>query len=318
MSSSSAASPYFQNSQYYQHNPQYNPQYNPQFYTPLVNVPTMNRLPSHGELASSVDLLIAHITKITTRLDRIESRVNDWVNLGLAERMINAEKSMDILNVRQNENGTKIASTNIELDYVFDSIKCANERMIENENAVDRITDIIAKHKTKLRHAKQRSRDNSKKCAEIGVLRRRISKVEDFNTEFAESFETPSQLMGIVAEISNHVEECDRTLSYMVKYDCERKSTYDVLNHSNGCIDYDAYGDVYDNTLNDGSLDLNALNNVEEFFANYEGEGEGEGEDGAENPLEWSSLALEEEGEGEAEEEEGEGETEEDDDFEKL
>jgi hypothetical protein len=135
--------------------------------------------------------------------------------------------------------------------------------------------------------------------------------VEDFNTEFAESFETPSQLRGIVAEISNHVEECDRTLSYMVKYDCERKSTYDVLNHSNGCIDYDAYGDVYDNTLNDGSLDLNALNNVEEFFANYEGEGEGEGEgeDGTENPLEWSSLALEEEGEEEAEEE---------DDFEKL
>ena len=269
----------------------------------------MNRLPSQGELAASVDLLIAHITKITTRLDRIESRVNDWVNLELAERMVNAEKRMDTLNVRQNENGTKIASTNIELDYVFDSIKYANERIIDNENAVDRITDIIAKHETKLRHAKQRSRDNSKKCAEIGVLRRRISKVEDFNTEFAESFETPSQLRGIVAEISNHVEECDRTLSYMVKYDCERKSTYDVLNHSNGCIDYDAYGDVYDNTLNDGSLDLNALNNVEEFFANYEGEGEGEGEDGTENPLEWSSLALEEE---------GEGETEEDDDFEKL
>ena len=304
--SSSPASAYFQNSQY-------NPQYNPQFYTPLVNVPTMNRLPSHGELAASVDLLIAHITKITTRLDRIESRVNDWVNLGLAERMINAEKSMDILNVRQNENGTKIASTNIELDYAFDSIKCANERMIENEKAVDRITDIIAKHESKLRHAKQRSRDNSKKCAEIGVLRRRISKVEDFNTEFAESFETPSQLRGIVAEISNHVEECDRTLSYMVKYDCERKSTYDVLNHSSGCIDYDAYGDVYNNTVNDGNCDLNALNNVEEFFANYEGEGEGEGdgEDGTENPLEWSSLAYEEK-------EEGEGETEEEDDFEKL
>ena len=303
MSSSSAASPYFQNSQYYQHNPQYNPQYNPQFYTPMVNVPTMNRLPSNGELAASVDLLIAHITKITTRLDRIESRVNDWVNLELAERMVNAEKRMDTLTMHQNENGTKIASTNIELDYVFDSIKYANERIIDNENAVDRITDIIAKHETKLRHAKQRSRDNSKKCAEIGVLRRRISKVEDFNTEFAESFETPSQLRGIVAEISNHVEECDRTLSYIVKYDCERKSTYDVLNHSNGCDDYDAYGDVYNNTENDDKYGLDALSNVQEFFASY---------DGAENPLEWSSLALEEEEEGETEE------AEEEDDFEKL
>ncbi len=284
--SSSAASPYFQNSQYYQHNPQYNPNYNPQFYTPLVNVPTMNRLPSHGELAASVDLLIAHITKITTRLDRIESRVNDWVNLELAERMVNAEKRMDTLAIQQNENATKIASTNIELDYVFDSIKYANERIIDNENAVDRITDIISKHESKLRHAKQRSRDNSKKCAEIGVLRRRISKVEDFNTEFAECFETPSQLRGIVTEISNQVEECDRTLSYMVKYGCEQKSIYDILNHSNGCDD-ENYG-------------LDALNNVQEFFASYEG-------DTVENPLEWSSLALEEEAEAEA-----------DDDFEKL
>jgi len=291
MSSSSAASPYFQNSKYYQHNPQYNPHYNPQFYTPLVNVPTMNRLPSHGELAASVDLLIAHITKITTRLDRIESRVNDWVNLELAERMVNAEKRMDTLAMQQNENATKIASTNIELDYVFDSIKYANERMIDNENAVDRITDIISKHESKLRHAKQRSRDNSKKCAEIGVLRRRISKVEDFNTEFAECFETPSQLRGIVTEISNQVEECDRTLSYMVKYGCEQKSIYDILNHSNGC--------------DDENYRLDALNNVQEFFASYEGEGEGA--ENAENPLEWSSLALEEE-----------AEAEEEDDFEKI
>jgi len=109
MSSSSAASPYFQNSQYYHHNPQYNPNYNPQFYTPLVNVPTMNRLPSHGELAASVDLLIAHITKLTTRLDRIESRVNDWVNLELAERMVNADNRMDTLDMQQNENATKIS-----------------------------------------------------------------------------------------------------------------------------------------------------------------------------------------------------------------
>ena len=289
MSSSSAASPYFQNSQYYQHNPQYNPNYNPQFYTPLVNVPTMNRLPSHGELVASVDLLIAHITKITTRLDRIESRVNDWVNLELAERMVNAEKRMDTLAMQQNENATKIASTNIELNYAFDSIKYANERMIDNENAVDRITDIIAKHESKLRHAKQRSRDNSKKCAEIGVLRRRISKVEDFNTEFAECFETPSQLRGIVTEISNQVEECDRTLSYMVKYGCEQKSIYDILNHSNGC--------------DDENYRLDALNNVQEFFASYEG-------DNTENPLEWSSLALEEEAR--------EAEAEEEDDFEKL
>ena len=221
-----------------------------------------NRIPSHGELSASVDLLISHITKITSRLDRIESRVNDWVNLGLAERMVIVEKGVDVLNMRQNENGTKIASTDIELDYAFDAIKCANERMIDNEKVLDRVTDIITKHESKLRHAKQRSRDNSKKCAEIGILRRRISKVEDFNNEFAECFETPPNLKDIVTRMSGQVEECDRTLSYIVKYDFNQKSTYDILNYSNFC---EGYREQYNE--NDT---LDALNNVQDFFASYE------------------------------------------------
>ena len=251
---SSAASQYFQNSQFYQQNPQ--------FYTPLVNIPMTNRIPSNGELSASVDLLISHITKITSRLDRIESRVNDWVNLGLAERMVIVEKGVDVLNMHQKEDETKIASTDIELDYAFDAIKCANERMVDNEKATDRIVDIIAKHESKLRHAKQRSRDNSKKCAEIGILRRRISKVEDFNNEFAECFETPPNLKDIVTRMSSQVEECDRTLSYMVKYDFNQKSTYDILNYSNFC---DGYREQYNE--NDT---LDALNNVQDFFASYD------------------------------------------------
>lgn len=263
---SSSAGQYFQNSQYYQHNPQYNPQ----FYTPMVNVPTMNRLPSHGELVSSVELLIAHVSKITSRLDRLESRVNDWVNLGLAERMLIAEKGISALKACHNESDTKIASTNIEIDYAFDAIKCANDRMVENEKAVDRIADIMTEHESKLRRAKQRSRDNSKKCAEIGVLRRRISKVEDFNTEFAESFETPSHLKSIVTQVNNQVEECDKTLTYMVKYGFEQKSTYDTLSYSNFCEGYSGCKGEYDDNYTLGASE--ALNNVQDFFADYDNE----------------------------------------------
>ena len=283
---SSAASQYFQNSQFYQQNPQ--------FYTPLVNIPMTNRIPSNGELSASVDLLISHITKITSRLDRIESRVNDWVNLGLAERMVIVEKGVDVLNMHQKEDETKIASTDIELDYAFDAIKCANERMVDNEKATDRIVDIIAKHESKLRHAKQRSRDNSKKCAEIGILRRRISKVEDFNNEFAECFETPPNLKDIVTRMSSQVEECDRTLSYMVKYDFNQKSTYDILNYSNFC---EGYREQYNE--NDT---LDALNNVQDFFASYE-------DDAANNEREDADEEVKEEVNEDAEE---------DEDFEKL
>ena len=245
---SSSAEQYFQNSQYYQQNPNY--------YTPIVNVPTTNHLPSHGELVASVELLIAHITQFSNRLDRIESRINDWVNLGLAERMMIVERRIDALKTCHNEYDTKIASTNIELDYAFDSIKCTNERMVENEKVINRISDILEDHESKLRHAKQRSRDLVKKYAEIGILRRRISIVEDFNTEFAECFETPSHLRGIIAQTSDQAEDCDRTLTYMVRNGC-----------GGGCV---GASDVMALSRADDEEDgLEAWKNVEGYFSNY-------------------------------------------------
>jgi chromosome segregation ATPase len=227
----------------------------------MINVPTTNRLPSHGELVASVELLIAHITQFSTRLDRIESRINDWVNLGLAERMMNAERGIDALKTSHNEHDTKIASTNIELDYAFDSIKCANERMVENEKMIDRISDILEDHQSKLRHTKQRSRDLAKKYAEIGILRRRISKVEEFNTEFAECFETPSQLRGIIAQTSEQTEECDRTLTYMVRYGC-----------GGGCslAEFSRADDIDETYMSKCENELEAFKNVEEYFTKYE------------------------------------------------
>jgi hypothetical protein len=228
----------------------------------MVNVPTANRLPSHGELVASVELLIAHMTQFSTRLDRIESRVNDWVNLGLAERMTIAERGINALKTCHNENDTKIAATNIELDYAFDSIKYANERMVDSEKAIDRISDILTEHDSKLRHAKQRSRDNAKKCAEIGILRRRISKVEEFNTEFVECFDTPTQLRSIITQACGQAEECDRTLTYMVRYGCG--GGCDSVDHSKQCDEYreEAVGG------NDEDR-IDAWKTVDDYFANY-------------------------------------------------
>ena len=242
---SSSASQYFQNSQYYPHH-----------YAPMVNVPTTNRIPSHGEIVASVELLIAHITQFANRLDNIESRVNDLANNRLEERMTIAEQGINALKTCHNETDTKIAATNIELDYAFDAIKCANERIIDNEKVIDRISDILTEHDSKLRHAKQRSRDNAKKCAEIGILRRRVSKVEEFNTEFVECFETPEYLRGIVTQMSDQVEDCDRTLTYMTRYGCGGGCAGSAMTLPRA--------DDYD----DEDI-LEASKNMEEYFANY-------------------------------------------------
>lgn len=260
------------------------PQQYAQYYTPIVNVPTTNRLPSHGELVASVELLIAHVTQFSNRLDRIESRINDWVNLGLAERMMIAEHGIDAIKTCHSENGIKIASTNIELDYAFDSIKCANERMIENEKVIDRISDILENHQSKLRHAKNRSRDLAKKYAEIGILRRRISKVEEFNTEFAECFETPSQLRGIIAQTSDQTEDCDKTLTYIIKYGCG----------GGGCslTAFSRADDIDEMYISKGEDELEAFKNVEKYFAKYENEDNEDNDNKEEKETECEDMEL--------------------------
>jgi hypothetical protein len=162
-----------------------------------------------------------------------------------------------------------------------------NERIVDNEKVIDRVSDILTEHESKLRHSKQRSRDNAKKCAEIGVLRRRVSKVEDFTTEFVECFETPTQLRGIVTQMSNQAEDCDRTLTYMVRYGCGGGCAGESLSRAD---DYDEEDR------------LEASKNVEEYFANYGQEGE---------EVNMEDKVLEEN----AEEEE---ELEDDEEFEKL
>jgi hypothetical protein len=262
----------------------------------MVNVPTTNRLPSHGELVASVELLIAHVTQVTNRLDKIESTITDYLaDNHLEERMTIAERGINALKTCNNENGTKIAATNIELDYAFDAIKCANERIVDNEKVIDRISDILTEHDTKLRHAKQRSRDNAKKCAEIGILRRQLSKVEDFSTEFVECFDTPTQLRGIVTQMSDQVEDCDRTLTYMTRYGCGGGCAGSAMTLPRA----DDYEYDYDNEDR-----REAWKNVEQYFANY---GDKEVED-----------RVEKEEDREEKEEDREEKEEEDDEFEKL
>ena len=192
------------------------------YYQPMVNVPTLNRLPTHGEVVASIELLIAQVGELSRKIDRVESRVNDWVNLSLAERMLIAEKGISALKTCHNDNTQNIIgrfkTTENEIDDLFGYIKEIKDDAREDIIRIDRFSDILTEHSSKLRHAKNKTRNLTKKCAEIGVLRRRVSKCEEFNTEFVECFEAPLQLRGIVSNMSDKVDECDRTITHMIRY----------------------------------------------------------------------------------------------------
>ena len=254
---SSAAGQYFQNSQYYQQNPNIHSSY-----IPMVNVPTTSRLPTQGEMVASIELLIAQVGEISRKIDRVESRVNDWVNLSIAERMIIAEKGISALKTCHNEHSAKIHTSEKEIDDLFGYLKEVKEDTNDNYRCIDRVSDVLSHHTSKLRHAKQRSRDLAKKYAEIGILRRRVSKCEDFNTEFAECFEAPLQLRGVISNMSDKVDECDKTITYMVRYGSDINAGGSCAALDNTIPEYSTFCDEYDG----GMLSPNTL---DEYFSNY-------------------------------------------------
>ena len=260
------ASQYFQNAQYYPHH-----------YAPMINVPTSIRLPSMGEIVTSVELVTKKIYDLSRKIDRIDSRVNDWVNLGLAERMVIVEKGIDAVKIRQNEFDEKIEHINTvnkytikDIDDIYHHIQDLDDQNEGTNKWLERVSDILSKHTKKLRHAKQRSRDLVTKYTETGILRRRISKVEEFNTEFAECFETPEHLRCIITQMSNQVEECDKMLSTIARY-----------GYTGGeCVGYNLprADDVSENSIfideyitdHEGRCEgVEAWKNVEEYFACY-------------------------------------------------
>jgi len=189
-------------------------------YIPMINVPATSKLPSPGEIVASVELLTAHVSDLSRKIDRIESRVNDWVNLQLAERMTIAERGVNALKTCHNDHDEKIARisqhylTEKDGAELYERIQDLVDQNDDANKCLDRFSDILTIHTRKLRHAKHRSRDLTKKCAEIGILRRRVSKVEENNTENAQCFEMTTEIKGIVNEMATQLHEYKERCDY--------------------------------------------------------------------------------------------------------
>ena len=185
----------------------------------MINIPTTSKLPSPGEIVASVEMLTAHVSDLSRKIDRIESRVNDWVNLQLTERMTIAERGINALKTCHNDHDAKIAHisqhylTEKDGNDLYERIRDLVDQNDDANKCLDRFSDILATHTRKLRHAKHRSHNLAKKYAEIGILRRRVSKVEENNTENAECFEMNTEIRGLLddmrAQLREYKDKCE-------------------------------------------------------------------------------------------------------------
>ena len=221
------------------------PTYQTNPYIPMINVPTTSKLPSPGEIVTSVELLTKHVSDLSRKLDRIESRVNDWVNLQLAERVCIAERGITALKTCHNDHDEKIAHISQQYlsekdgDDLYERIRDLVDQNDDANKCLDRFSDILAIHTRKLRHAKHRSRNLAKRYAEIGILRRRVSKVEENNTENAECFQTTTaELRGVVGGMATQLSE--------YKERCDYWETMNGCAHFNTQLYHDSYSHIED------------------------------------------------------------------------
>jgi hypothetical protein len=176
-----------------------------------------------------------------------------------------AEKNISSLKMCHNENSAKIHTAEVEIDDLFGYLKEVKENANDNNKCIDRFSDILSDHSSKLRRAKHRSHGLSKKCAEIGILRRRVSKCEEFNTEFAECFEAPIQLRGIISHMSDKVDECDRTITYMMRYGSEVEEVGSCTALDTTIPGYSTFCDGYE----ESKMGEIAASTLDEYLSNY-------------------------------------------------
>ena len=246
------------------------PTYQTNPYIPIINVPTTSKLPSPGVIVTSVELLTKHVTDLSRKIDRVESRVNDWVNLQITERMTIVERGIDALKMCHNDHDSKIARisqhylTEKDGTDLYERIRDLVDQNDDTNKCLDRFSDILSIHTRKLRHAKHRSRNLAKKYAEIGILRRRVSKMEENNTENAQCFEATTELRGLVNEMATQLREYKERCEYL-------ESANACLHFNSNSHIEDLYRDLpsLESIMCDESMGLCEGTDLNVYFSNY-------------------------------------------------
>ena len=209
--------------------------HNPYYYQPLINIPSRTSIVTVGEVAASVDMLKAQVAEISTRMDSFESILVEFKNsvsndIFLLKNTL-FEHSTELLNVRE-----CVEDTRTHVNKIKDVVEEQNECVDELSDAVQQSISLYKKQqKTKVIASK----------IDLGMIRRRLSKVEDFTNEFYEQFESFKNVKGIITCLSDHINECDRDISIMITNKNEK-----IHCHANEC-DSSKLNDYFSNYNSD-------------------------------------------------------------------
>ena len=181
----------------------------PYLYQPMVRIPTRTSTLTLGEVGASVDLLRTQLSELFKRMEVMESTVSEFKtsvsNDVFLLKSTLFEHSNELLNVRDVVND------------MHNHVKQTHS-LIESQNTcIDGLKEVVSRSNTL--YEKQQKKNAIKKNptnVDLGIIRRRLSKMEDFTNEFYEQFQSFKYVKDILFNLSDHIEECDRDISFMI------------------------------------------------------------------------------------------------------
>ena len=226
----------------------YSQQQNPYQYQPLIHVPKRPTMTTLGEMGASVDMLRAQLTELSKRMETMESKFLKF------ETCVSSD--IFLLKSTLSEHATELLHVRDVIEDTHAHVKKTNELLEEQDFSIDRLADII----------RQTGMKTVASNIDLGTIRRRLSRVEDFTGEFYEHFESFKDVKNIIKSLSDHIDECDQDISSFIM----RKSDNLEFQSNDG-----------ENININNNLETNLETYLETYFSNYE-EGD-EGEEGSDN-----------------------------------
>ena len=222
--------------------------HNPYHYQPIINIPTRTNTATLGEVGASVELVRAQLAELSNRMESMESIFSKFQK--------DISNDIFLLKNTLSEHATELLHTRDVVECTRAHVKDTNDLIEKQDVCIDKLADAFYEH-NRLFSSRSQSHQNGMKKNTVNVdlalamIRRRLSKVEDFTSEFYEQFEDFKSVKDIISDLSDHVNECDRDISLIVAKNntntaIASTSTLPPPYPCNSIVDLDAYFSEYD------------------------------------------------------------------------
>jgi archaellum component FlaC len=187
---------------------QWRQQQHPYQYQPMIHIPKKTTAATIGEVGASVDMMRAQLTELSRRMEGMESKFSEFKN--------SVSNDIYLLKSTLSEHATEVLNVRDCVEDTRTHVKKTKELIEWQDNCVDNLADALRRQNNCLHKKQQQQKKNVASNVGLGIIRRRLSKVEDFINEFYEQFENFKSVKEIITGLSDHINECDQDISSFV------------------------------------------------------------------------------------------------------